>query len=209
MRKITLAFSALAASFAAVAPANAVTFSGTTLGCFGTGCTPGASAVTGGLSFTGGSFTQNDSGGFFSIGSVAENLGTFTLTGAPQTYTGPFTLQIDWTSPAGAAPDPVNFSSTLSGTVGDNNSGGALIDFAAIPLNFTYNGGVFDFVINDVSPNAGGVAAQITGFGHVTQAPTPAVPEASTWAMMLVGFGAAGAAMRRSRRKNAMLAQIA
>lgn len=37
----------------------------------------------------------------------------------------------------------------------------------------------------------------------------PAVPEPATWAMLLLGFGAAGAAMRRSRRKAAMLAQIA
>ena len=37
----------------------------------------------------------------------------------------------------------------------------------------------------------------------------PSVPEPATWAMMLLGFGAAGAAMRRSRRQNAMLAQIA
>ena len=36
-----------------------------------------------------------------------------------------------------------------------------------------------------------------------------AVPEPSTWAMMLMGFGAAGAAMRRSRRRTTALAQIA
>ena len=36
---------------------------------------------------------------------------------------------------------------------------------------------------------------------------TPAVPEPGTWAMMLLGFGAAGYAMRRNRRK--VLAQTA
>jgi hypothetical protein len=35
----------------------------------------------------------------------------------------------------------------------------------------------------------------------------PAVPEPSTWAFMLAGFGAAGVAMRRSRRK--MVSQLA
>jgi hypothetical protein len=35
------------------------------------------------------------------------------------------------------------------------------------------------------------------------------VPEPATWAMMLMGFGATGIAMRRSRRKKALLAQIA
>jgi hypothetical protein len=36
-----------------------------------------------------------------------------------------------------------------------------------------------------------------------------AVPEPATWAMMLLGFGGIGVAMRRGRRKNALLAQIA
>ena len=36
-----------------------------------------------------------------------------------------------------------------------------------------------------------------------------AVPEPATWAMMLLGFGAVGSAMRRSRRKNSKLLQIA
>ena len=35
------------------------------------------------------------------------------------------------------------------------------------------------------------------------------LPEPGTWAMMLLGFGAAGIAMRRSRRRKALLAQIA
>jgi len=38
--------------------------------------------------------------------------------------------------------------------------------------------------------------------------PPPSVPEPTTWAMMLAGFGATGFAMRRNRRKN-LLAQIA
>lgn len=37
----------------------------------------------------------------------------------------------------------------------------------------------------------------------------PGVPEPTTWAMMLAGFGAAGFAMRRSRRRKALLEQIA
>jgi hypothetical protein len=35
------------------------------------------------------------------------------------------------------------------------------------------------------------------------------VPEPATWAMMLLGFGAAGTAIRRSRRKETRLLQIA
>jgi hypothetical protein len=37
----------------------------------------------------------------------------------------------------------------------------------------------------------------------------PAVPEPATWAMMLMGFGAAGTAMRRSRRGKGQIAQLA
>jgi hypothetical protein len=37
----------------------------------------------------------------------------------------------------------------------------------------------------------------------------PGVPEPATWAMMLLGFGAAGTALRRSRRRTTALAQIA
>lgn len=39
--------------------------------------------------------------------------------------------------------------------------------------------------------------------------PPPGVPEPATWAMMLMGFGAAGTAIRRSRRKDTKLLQIA
>lgn len=38
---------------------------------------------------------------------------------------------------------------------------------------------------------------------------TPPVPEPATWAMMLLGFGATGFAMRRRRRVNGELLQIA
>ena len=42
-----------------------------------------------------------------------------------------------------------------------------------------------------------------------TPPPPPGVPEPATWAMMLMGFGAAGTAIRRSRRKDRKLLQIA
>jgi len=38
---------------------------------------------------------------------------------------------------------------------------------------------------------------------------TGGVPEPSTWAMMLLGFGATGIAIRRSRRRKAQIAQLA
>ena len=42
-----------------------------------------------------------------------------------------------------------------------------------------------------------------------TRDPPPGVPEPGTWATMLLGFGAAGVAMRCSRRKTALVSQLA
>ena len=47
------------------------------------------------------------------------------------------------------------------------------------------------------------------GTGSDIGTAVPGVPEPATWAMMLVGFGAAGLSMRRSRRKKTLLPQIA
>jgi PEP-CTERM motif len=66
----------------------------------------------------------------------------------------------------------------------------------ALPFNFdgqpNFRGGFVDF---DGSKRTGNWALDITG---VTTA--SAVPEASTWALMLVGFGMAGSALRARRR---------
>jgi hypothetical protein len=37
----------------------------------------------------------------------------------------------------------------------------------------------------------------------------PALPEPATWAMMLLGFGGIGMAMRRSKRRSSTLLQVA
>jgi len=42
-----------------------------------------------------------------------------------------------------------------------------------------------------------------------TSPPSDGVPEPSTWATMLLGFGAAGVAVRRSRRKKTLVSQLA
>jgi hypothetical protein len=60
-----------------------------------------------------------------------------------------------------------------------------------------------DFVVLDYPQGWSNAALYTTGTG------TPGVPEPATWAMMLVGFGAAGAALRRGRRKTGLIAQIA
>lgn len=42
----------------------------------------------------------------------------------------------------------------------------------------------------------------VTAFAKVGEGFTPAVPEPATWAMMLMGFGFMGVAMRRARRRS-------
>ena len=60
--------------------------------------------------------------------------------------------------------------------------------------NFLTSGGPQSLVINGRAQSL----ASYGGFFTLTEA-TPAVPEPATWAMMLLGFGVIGAAMRRKR----------
>ena len=53
-----------------------------------------------------------------------------------------------------------------------------------------------------------GITTTVPGFSALVFTPGGAVPEPATWAMMLMGFGAAGYAMRR-RRRLAGLPQVA
>lgn len=57
---------------------------------------------------------------------------------------------------------------------------------------------------NSGAPNRGTIDQNIDGFKLASIIVTPAVPEPSTWAMMLLGFGAIGVATRRSRRDRAL-----
>jgi hypothetical protein len=65
--------------------------------------------------------------------------------------------------------------------------------------------------IRGISFNTG----DTTGFTDIRQVRiTPsiggvAIPEPSTWAMMLLGFGACGVAIRRSRRRKTLVGQLA
>ncbi len=89
-----------------------------------------------------------------------------------------------------------SFTSTPSDAIsfGTSNGQGAAFYFAdGAFTNFgTYSNIIF----------GSGQAATL----RISLAPTAAVPEPATWAMMLIGFGGIGAAMRRRRRTIARLA---
>ena len=73
---------------------------------------------------------------------------------------------------------------------GDSGNGTFTLDFgASAPTSITLS----DFFVRYQSLQVG------TGSGTGSQ--VPGVPEPATWAMMLMGFGATGVAMRRRRRK--------
>jgi len=205
MRKVLYALAGATALTAASA-ANATLFTGSTLGCFGGGCTVANASATGGASFNSGTFNQSDAGGFLSIGSGSgtDTLGLISVSGVSSSWVNvPFTLQVNFTSPAGTSPGSALYSALVNGSVTSDGAGGAFFDFNNTPLNFTYNGGTFTLFVNDLAVSSGATNTPLNGVIRATAA----VPEPATWGLMLLGFGGIGMAMRRRRRP--VLAQIA
>ena len=86
------------------ARADEVFFSGSTLGCFGAGCMPVASSTLLGLTYNNSTFSGTTAGGFLGIGTGTpnvDNLGSFTLTGDPATYSGSFAVRVTFSDPQG------------------------------------------------------------------------------------------------------------
>src|SRR6266542_1957356 len=167
------------------ARADEVFFSGSTLGCFGAGCVPAASATLLGLTYTNSTFNGTTAGGFLGIGNQpavpnVDNLGSFNLSALPATYSGPFTLRVTFSDPQGiAGGGTTNFTATLTGQVITTDIGGVRVDFDNSPILFTFSdsscgattipgqqttcgNGSFQFRVNDVSITAGRMAP-VTG----------------------------------------------
>jgi hypothetical protein len=79
--------------------------------------------------------------------------------------------------------------------MGDTGSGTISLAFSSLPDSVTFS----DYLVRYQGVN---------GSGSAVGSPVGAVPEPSTWAMMLLGFGAIGASMRR-KRKPITLPQLA
>jgi len=210
MRKLLLTAVAATALSAAPAAHAAVTFAGGSTGCFQDGGVGPCTATDGGLTFTGGAATFNqttDSTGFAGVGGPTNNFGTITLVPDGQSYTGDvFNLVISFTAPPGSSSGM--FTANLMGSLTSTGVGGLQISF----LNGTQvlsssSIGPFTLHVNDVAfsgslgPNETQLRQDISGYIIA------AVPEPATWAMMLLGFGGIGMAMRR--RRQPALAQIA
>ena len=212
IRLSSLAFAA-AAGLAGAAPGMAsaaeTTFIGYTDGCFSTtSCTPRStpgsqSATFQGLTYDNSTFDATTAGGFLSIGASPgspnfNNLGSFSLSGAPFVYNGEhFDLRVSFTAPPGTTPGSVVIEDVLTGTVASNNNGGVFIDFDNTPKTFTFGSGetsgTFSFFANDLSITAGQTVAAT---GTIMAQVTP-VPEPETYALMMAGLGVIGFVSRR------------
>jgi hypothetical protein len=194
------AFAVMAASLAVVQPAKAVEFIGTVEGCFGTSCSPLPSSTTtpitlagtggnGALSYVGSTFSITSSGNFASFftppGSPnVNNLGSFTLAGSPTgAISGDFTLEILFTSPGSGS---ASFVDTIMGNVTSSTVGTAFVTFPSSSQTLTLDGQTFPLSVNPISVN-GGQTNDVSG-----QIVLQAVPEASTWAMIILGFFGVG-----------------
>jgi hypothetical protein len=192
------------------AQAVEVELAGYTDGCFG--CAPAQlsaaqSISLQGLTFTNSSFDGTTAGGFLAFGGLSNNLGTFGLSGAAAAYTGQtFNLLVTFTAPPGTTPSSVTFASSLMGAVTSNTAGGVFVNFDNTPQLFTFgpdpSAGTFSFSVNDLSINPG----QSLGLSGTIIAQVTAVPEPTTWAMMILGFVGIAVVGRRSRKKHLAVA---
>lgn len=188
-----------AAALAVLSSAHAaeITLVGSTKGYFNAGPTPTATATLGGLTFTGGSFSTQTQGNFYSIGDVfSGNLGTFSLSGTPFSYFGStFTLEVNFTTPTGITPtsSPV-YSASLLGRIVATPGGGVTVLFDQTPQSFSFAGGAgqFDLTVNPVSVGKNDVIA-VSGYGTGEISTVPGPGAAAAMAIGLVG-------LRRRRR---------
>src|ERR1044071_5206840 len=139
MRRSVL-FLMLVVLASSMAFADEVFIAGFTNGCFGVACAPGAVATSGGLTYSNSTFSGTTANGFRGIGGNANpgsnfnNLGSISLSTAPQSYNTPFLLQVTFTAPQGInGSNTATFTATITGTVRSDNTGGVFIDFNNTP----------------------------------------------------------------------------
>jgi hypothetical protein len=195
IRILSAATFALIIGSGTAARASTVQFTGDTFGCFGSGCTAQQSSTSHNLKFTGA--TDFNVSLNSPATSVDVGLGSFSLTNTgflnPYIFLGDiFKLSVSFDSPASVATDIFADVTGVITAIG----GLVYIDFA--PKTVTYTGGSFVLDIHDVLLTT--TFRDRTDVDPLTGTITmSAVPEPSTWAMMILGFLGVGFLAYRRR----------
>lgn len=204
---IAAAFAAAALGFGpGTAASQQVVFSGSTLGCFGAGCTPVATQTIGGggLTYTNSTFNVMvpATGAVSGLGDVAatpnvNNFGSFTLSYPPAfDYNSSFTLQVIFTAPTGSPTQ--TYAASFVGNISAGGNG-LYFDFVNTPALWTIGNAHYSAFVNDPSVNTprptGTQTIAISGGFTATTVPEPA-------SMLLIGSGLLGLGALRRRRKN-------
>jgi hypothetical protein len=198
--KTTFILIAIAAALAS-SPSQATVFTYTTSGCFAvsncTNFTTSASEPGQGLNFVGIGLPGD------TTSSLALDLGSMTLentfTDNPQGNI--FDLQVAFSSPGDGSN---SFVAKLTGSItksvknGSQPAGTITVDFGA-GQPISYDGGSFTLTVDDLVINAGSTSGELAGQISNVVTGVAAVPEPSTWAMMLLGFAGIGFMAYRSK----------
>jgi PEP-CTERM motif len=184
----------------ASAPAHAaIVYTGSTTGCF-SGCGVDSNFLTsvsdsGGLNFVGRTFTGQ--------AGPTLDLGTLSLQATKDVnpVSDDFLLKVVFSEPGSGSS---TFDAVLTGSINHGSQGNVLINFGSAQT-VSFSGGSFSLLVDDITLNADNIGDPITG--HISSVViNPAVPEASTWAMMILGFAGIGFFAYRKRKNGLALA---